>query len=64
MVCKFAQIPPDIWMTLPLDAKKILLNERKLQQQEDDKIKKSLAFSKHLITRKLTILICQINMQE
>jgi hypothetical protein len=29
MVCKLAQIPPEIWMTLPLEAKKWLLNERK-----------------------------------
>jgi hypothetical protein len=36
-------IPPDIWITLPLEAKKRLLNERKCQQQEDDKMKKSLA---------------------
>jgi hypothetical protein len=40
------KIPPEIWMTLPLEAKKWLLNERKHQQQEDDKIKKSLALSK------------------
>jgi hypothetical protein len=46
MVCKLAQIPPDIWMTLPLEAKKWLLNERKRQQQEDDKMKNSLASSK------------------
>jgi hypothetical protein len=46
MVCQLAQIPPDIWMTLPLEAKKWLLNERKCQQQEDDKMKKSLALSK------------------
>jgi hypothetical protein len=46
MVCKFAQIPPETWMTLPLEAKKWLLNERKRQQQEDDKMKKSLALSK------------------
>jgi hypothetical protein len=46
MVCKLAQIPPEIWMTLPLDAKKWLLNERKRQQQEDDKMNKSLALSK------------------
>jgi hypothetical protein len=46
MVCKLAQIPPEIWMTLPLEAKKWLLNERKIQQQEDEKIKKSLALSK------------------
>jgi hypothetical protein len=31
MVCKLAQIAPEIWMTLPLEAKKWLLNERKLQ---------------------------------
>jgi hypothetical protein len=33
-------------MTLPLEAKKWILNERKYQQQEDDKMKKSLALSK------------------
>jgi hypothetical protein len=53
MVCKLAQILPEIWMTLPLEAKKWLLNERKYQQQEDQKIKKTL-----------TNPICQINMQE
>jgi hypothetical protein len=31
MVCKLAQIQPDFWMTLPLEAKKWLLNERKRQ---------------------------------
>jgi hypothetical protein len=46
MVCKLAQIPPEIWMTLPIEAKKWLLNERKRQQQQDDKMKKSLALSK------------------
>jgi hypothetical protein len=46
MVCKLAQTPHEIWMTLPLEAKKWLLNERKRQQQEDDKMKKSLALSK------------------
>jgi hypothetical protein len=46
ILCKSTQIPPEIWMTLPLEAKKWLLNERKRQQQEDDKMKKSLALSK------------------
>jgi hypothetical protein len=46
MVCKLAQVPSEIWMTLPLESKKWLLNERKSQQQEDDKMKKSLALSK------------------
>jgi hypothetical protein len=46
MVCKLAQIPPEIWMNLPLEAKKWLLNERKRQQQERDKMKKTLALSK------------------
>jgi hypothetical protein len=46
MICKSAQIPPDIWMTLPLEAKKWLLNERKRQQQADNKMKKSLALNK------------------
>jgi hypothetical protein len=35
-------------MTLLLEAKMWLLNERKLQQQEDDKMKKSLALSKSI----------------
>jgi hypothetical protein len=46
MVCKLSQIPPEIWMTLPLESKKRLLNEIKFQQQEDDKMKNSLAVSK------------------
>jgi hypothetical protein len=46
MVCKLAQIPPEIWMSLPLEAKKWLLNERKCQQYENDKMKNSLALSK------------------
>jgi hypothetical protein len=33
-------------MTLPLEAKKWLMNERKRQQQENNKMKKSLALSK------------------
>ena len=41
MVCKLAPIPPEVWMTLPLEAKKWLLNEQKCQQQEDDKLEKS-----------------------
>jgi hypothetical protein len=41
MVCKLAQVPPEIWMTLSTEAKKWLLSERKRQQQEDDKMKKS-----------------------
>ena len=45
MVYKLAQVPPEIWMTLPLKAKKLLLNERKRQQQEDDSKKKSLISS-------------------
>jgi hypothetical protein len=47
MVYKLAQIPPEIWMTLPLEAKKWLLHERKRQQQHD-KMKKSLALSKSI----------------
>jgi hypothetical protein len=46
MVCKLAQIPPEIWVTLPLEDKKWLLNERKRQQQKDDKMKKSLVLTK------------------
>ena len=39
ILCKLAQVPPEIWMTLLIEAKKWLLNERKRQQQEDDKLK-------------------------
>jgi hypothetical protein len=46
IVCKSAQISPEIWMTIPLESKKWLLNERKRKQQEDDKMNKSLALSK------------------
>ena len=49
MVCKLAQIPPEIWMTLSLEAKKWLLNERKRQQQEDEKVKKSLTQRKSAV---------------
>jgi hypothetical protein len=48
MVSKLAQIPPEIWRTLPLEDNKSLLNERKHQQQEDEKIKKSLALSQSI----------------
>jgi hypothetical protein len=37
VVSELAQIPPEIWMTLPLEAKKWLLNKRKRQQHEDEK---------------------------
>jgi hypothetical protein len=33
MVCKLAQIPPEIWMTLPLEAKKWLLNEENFNKR-------------------------------
>jgi hypothetical protein len=46
MVCKLAQISPDIWMSLPLEVKKLILNEVKHQQQEDDNMMKSLALCK------------------
>jgi hypothetical protein len=54
-------------MTLPLEAKKWQLNERKCKKQEDDKMKKPLVLFKYinvLMTRKLAILICEINMQD
>jgi hypothetical protein len=45
MVCTPAQISPEVWMNLPLEAKKWLLNERKCQQKDDEKMKKSLNLS-------------------
>ena len=41
MVYKLAQVPPDISMTVSLDTKKWLLNERKRQQKHDKRMKKS-----------------------
>jgi hypothetical protein len=48
MVCKLAQIPSEIWMILPLEAKKWLLDERNRQEQENYKMMKSLALSKSI----------------
>jgi hypothetical protein len=42
MVCKLVRIPPEIWMTLSLGAKIWFFNKRKHQQQEDDKVKRSM----------------------
>jgi hypothetical protein len=39
LVCKLAQVPPEIWMNLPVEAKKLLLNELK-RHQEDVESKK------------------------
>jgi hypothetical protein len=36
MVCKLAQKPSEIWMTLPVESKKWFLNELKCKQEEDD----------------------------
>ena len=73
MVCKLAQIPPEIWMTLPLEAKKWLLNEQKRQQQEDDKQKKStiqsvkimisLNLQDKVVVIQVPIPICPTSMQ-
>jgi hypothetical protein len=41
MICKLAQVPPDIWNSLSLETNKRLINEHKRQQQEDDKLNKS-----------------------
>jgi hypothetical protein len=43
MVYKLAQLPPLIWMMLPVEAKKWILNERKCQQHEYDSKKWSLS---------------------
>jgi hypothetical protein len=67
MVCKLAQIPPEIWMNLPLESNKWLFNERKRQQQVDDKMKKPLALSKFTATpnfKEASNSSMPINMQE
>jgi hypothetical protein len=46
IICKLAQTTLEIRMTLLIEVKKWLLNERKRQQQEDDKMKKSLSLRK------------------
>jgi hypothetical protein len=38
ILCTLAQVPPEMWMMLPIEAKKWLLNELKCQQQEDDQL--------------------------
>ena len=48
MVCKLAQLPPEIWMTLSLEAKKWLLN-RKRQHQAEEKVIRSLSQSKNTV---------------
>jgi hypothetical protein len=53
VVCKLEQVPLEIWMTLPVEAKKCLLNERKRQQQEDD-IKKMTSTSGSKDTTKIS----------
>jgi hypothetical protein len=72
MVCKLAQIPPEIWMDLPLEAKKWLLEELKRQQREDDKLKshpiqailKILpSCQEKIMLIQALIPICPINMQ-
>jgi hypothetical protein len=67
MVYKLAQVPPEIWMTLSTESKKWLLNERKFQQQQNDKMKSHQA--KRILSKLLKRigpihLICQINMQK
>jgi uncharacterized HAD superfamily protein len=49
MVCKLAQIPSEIWTTFTLEAEKWLLKERKHQQQEDEKMKKSLSLNQSTV---------------
>jgi hypothetical protein len=55
MVCKLTQVPPEIWNSLSLEAKKWLLNERNCQQQEDDKLKKSSDSSSRDTTKSSSI---------
>jgi hypothetical protein len=49
MVCNLSQVPPEIWMTLSLEAEKWLLNEIIHQEQEDEKVKKLLSQSKNKV---------------
>jgi hypothetical protein len=39
MVFKFVQIPPEIWVSIPLEAKIQLLNDMQRHQQEDERMK-------------------------
>jgi hypothetical protein len=48
MVYKTVQILPVIKMTVSFETEIWLLNERKRQQQEDDKMKKSLGLNKSI----------------
>jgi hypothetical protein len=51
LVCKLEHITPKIWMIIPLEAMKRLLNEREPQQQENDKLKKSYNYNFKDITK-------------
>jgi hypothetical protein len=68
VVYKLAQIPPDNWMTLSINAKKWLLNERKSQQQEDDRRKRLLLnnnqVSGKVPDKRIIITVYPISMQE
>jgi hypothetical protein len=54
IVCKLARVPPEIWMTLPLVAKKLLFNERKRQQEEEEKRKRHAAQMTNVLQKSLT----------
>jgi hypothetical protein len=45
MVFKFVQIPPEIWVSIPLEAKIQLLNDMQRHQQEDERMKIFFALS-------------------
>jgi hypothetical protein len=66
--CKLAQIPPEISKPLSIDAEKWLLNKRKRQQIEDDKLKRSIHLDnknqENSLTEVAIIPIFQISKQE
>jgi hypothetical protein len=41
MVCNLTQLSPEIWMMIPVEDKKWLLNGQKRQQKQDDSEKRS-----------------------
>jgi hypothetical protein len=60
---------PEIWMTLPLEAKNWLLHELKRQQQDDDKLKIQTAkippsLQENLTLTQALIQTCPMNTQK
>jgi hypothetical protein len=65
MVCKLAEVPPEMCINLLIEAKKWLLNKINCQQHENDKLK-TLSSGKNNgnVSEKMKSIppICKVNM--